>query len=326
MPRVTSVPGLAPSARNADGLLCGIDGGGSYTRVSLADAAGRVRATGAAASSNRQQVGPQAALAALDLALSHALREAGVTTDAVSAVAAGLAGIDRPEDREAISTWLATRFPGRPKALVTDVELVLEAGTPEGKGVAVVAGTGSIAFARDVDGRTARAGGWGPLLGDEGSGYAVGRAALRAVCRAADGREESTRLTEAVLAAWQLTTAPDLVARVYQGPVSPAEVATLAPVVARIAAEGDAAARRIIARATAQLADAVIVVCRSLGWSGAVPCAVGGGVLAHGVIEPSALVRAASAAGVVLEPLVVVRDSVAGAVLLARRLLADPDG
>ncbi len=85
--------------------------------------------------------------------------------------------------------------------VIEDAALLLAAGTPDGWGVAVVAGTGSMAFARAADGRTARAGGWGPLLGDEGSGYAIALAGLRAAARAADGRAPATPLTDRLLAA-----------------------------------------------------------------------------------------------------------------------------
>src|SRR5207302_776208 len=98
-----------------------------------------------------------------------------------------------------------------------DAALLLAAGTPEGWGVAVVAGTGSMAFARAADGRTARAGGWGPLLGDEGSGYAIALAGLRAAARSADGRAQVTPLTDRLLAAYGLTRPQELIGAVYRG-------------------------------------------------------------------------------------------------------------
>ena len=101
--------------------------------------------------------------------------------------------------------------------MIEDAALLLAAGTPDGWGVAVVAGTGSMAFARGTDGRTARAGGWGPLLGDEGSGYALALSGLRAAARAADGRAQATLLTDRLLAACGLSRPEDLVGIVYQG-------------------------------------------------------------------------------------------------------------
>ena len=131
--------------------------------------------------------------------------------------------------------------------VIEDAALLLAAGTPDGWGVAVVAGTGSMAFARGADGRTARAGGWGPLLGDEGSGYAIALAGLRAAARAADGRAAATPLTDRLLAAFGLTRPEELIGVVYRGG-DRAALAALAPVVLEAADAGDAVAAEIASR------------------------------------------------------------------------------
>src|SRR5581483_5378036 len=128
---------------------------------------------------------------------------------------------------------------------------------PEGWGVALVAGTGSMAFARAPDGRTARAGGWGYLLGDEGSGYALALAALRAVVRDADGRGPATRLTSRLLAHFGAVLAQDLVRLVYGGGVDRAALAAVAPYVLEAAAAGDEVAAEIMAGQAEELADLV---------------------------------------------------------------------
>src|SRR5262249_22672332 len=143
----------------------------------------------------------------------------------VASACLGLAGAGRPEDRRCVLDWAQRRGLAHRALVTTDAVLLLAAGTPEGCGLAVVAGTGSIAWGRDAAraaaraaaGREARAGGWGPLLGDEGSGYALALAALRAVTLACDGRGPATALTAQLLAAMQLSSPAALVAALHGG-------------------------------------------------------------------------------------------------------------
>src|SRR5947209_19543433 len=114
----------------------------------------------------------------------------------VAAACLGLAGIDRQEGLDVIHGWAARTALGGSVSVANDAALLLAAGTPEGWGLAVVAGTGSIAWGRDRAGREDRAGGWGYLLGDEGSGYAVAVAALRAVALAAGRTGPPTELAD----------------------------------------------------------------------------------------------------------------------------------
>ena len=164
-----------PSMRE---LLLGLDGGGSKTLALLADAEGRVIGRGIAGASNYQNIGETAAWAALDTAIAAAFADAGLEPSAVAAVGLGLAGVDRPEDRALFEGWAARRFGGAPVVIANDAELVLAAGTPDGWGIALISGTGSIVFGRSPQGEMARAGGWGHIMGDEGSGYAIGVEAL----------------------------------------------------------------------------------------------------------------------------------------------------
>jgi N-acetylglucosamine kinase-like BadF-type ATPase len=142
---------------------------------------------------------------------------------------------------------------------------VLAAGTPHGWGVAVIAGTGSLAFGRDLAGRTARAGGWGFLFGDEGSAYAIAVDGLRAAAQAADGRGPATQLLPAFERRWNLPDAPALIPAVYAIAGDRAAVAALAAVVAAAAAAGDGVAQRILDEAAGRLADMVAAV--AAGWN-----------------------------------------------------------
>jgi N-acetylmuramic acid 6-phosphate etherase len=187
-------------------LFLGIDGGGTHTVALLAvrkpgagPAGWALLGRGTTGPSNRQAVGTEQALEALDEAVSAAFLAAGVPRGPVAGACLGLAGADRPDDQAVLHEWAdRVRLAGRVE-VTSDAAILLAAGTPDGSGLVLIAGTGSIAFGRTADGRRARAGGWGYLLGDEGSAYALVMSGLQAVARAADGRGPATALTERFL-------------------------------------------------------------------------------------------------------------------------------
>jgi len=323
--------GVADAVQPAP-VLIGVDGGGSKTLALVATLEGRVVGRGIAGPSNYHAVGLEAATAALETAIRSALEDAGEEhADAYTgALCLGLAGMGRPEDRAAFDVWVKEHFPATPVMMATDAQLVLAAGTPEGWGIALISGTGSLAYGETPDGYSARAGGWGYLLGDEGSGYAIGLAALRAVVRAADGRGPQTALTSSVLAHWGLSQPQNLVQYVYasQRSIGRAEIAALAPLVeasTETAAE-DACARAIIRQAGQELALALKAVAQQLGFAEpadaiAIPCALAGSVLVHGRRVNAALLESAAEMGLVLDPVTLVAEPALGALKLARNAL-----
>ena len=149
--------------------LLGVDGGGTATEAWLAEPGCRVLGRGTAGPSNAKAVGLDAARRALDAAICAAFDNAGLAPVPVTMACLGLAGFDRPDDRKILAGWVNEACWADRLVLVNDGDLVVAAGTPEGWGVGVIGGTGSIAVGRASDGRTARAGGWGHLIGDEGS-------------------------------------------------------------------------------------------------------------------------------------------------------------
>ena len=169
--------------------LLGVDGGGTATEAWLALPGGHVLGRGTSGPSNAKAVGADAARRAIDAAITAAFHAAGMSRAQVDVVCFGLAGFDRPDDRALLAGWSDEAGWGNRLVMVNDGDLVVAAGTPAGWGVGVIAGTGSIAVGRASDGRTARAGGWGHLIGDEGSAYGVVLDALRLVARRWDGRE-----------------------------------------------------------------------------------------------------------------------------------------
>ena len=159
-------------------------------------------------------------------------------------------------------------------------------------------------------------------MGDEGSGYAIGLAALRAVTRAADGRAAPTSLAGRILSAWDLPDAPALIPLVYHGGLAREQIGSLAGLVADEARAGDEAALGIIRGAAQDLAAALLSVARQLGFTGPTPCALGGGVLVHykGLVDQ--VVENCRAAGVAPDPVSIVTDPVQGALRLAAARLA----
>jgi N-acetylmuramic acid 6-phosphate etherase len=303
-------------------LLLGLDGGGSKTLALLADAKGSVIGRGSAGASNYQNIGEMAAWAALDTAIAAAFADAGLEQSTVDAVGLGLAGVDRPEDRALFEGWAAGRFGGAPVVIANDAELVLAAGTPDDWGVALISGTGSIVFGRSPNGEMARAGGWGHIMSDEGSGYAIGVEALRAVMAAFDGRGPATSLTGAVLAHWSLKTPPDLVGRVYRESDGTADIATLAALVDAAAEDGDVVALHILRAAGRELAITVEAVVRRLALPMPAPCALAGGAIVKGQQMRAAFLAALEMFGLRLDPITPVTEPAQGAIRLAAGLLA----
>jgi N-acetylmuramic acid 6-phosphate etherase len=207
--------------------------------------------------------------------------------------------------------------------VIEDAALLLAAGTPEGWGVAVVAGTGSMAFARAACGKTARAGGWGPLLGDEGSGYAIALAGLRAAARSADGRAPATLLTDRLLAVYGLTQPQELVSVVYRGG-DRAALAALAPVVMQAAEDGDAVAEAIIREAAAELATAVAAAAGQLDLGSAFPVALAGGLLVSSAGYRDRFLAALADRGLTADSVALVTEPAEGAVRLALDRVSSP--
>ena len=264
-------------AEPASPLYLGLDGGGSKTLAVIVDAAGGECGRGVAGSSNHEVVGLEQAVTAILHAAERAALAAQTALPVTSAWL-GLAGMDHLGDCERLAPRVSSL--ARAVRITNDAELALSA-LPRQVGVALISGTGSIALGRNAQGQTARVGGWGHIFGDEGSGYAIGRAGLQAAARAADGRGPATALLDRILAAWELSAPEALLARVYQ-PFDKTAIAALAPLVLTLAAEGDEAARHIEAGAARELALAVTTLARALDFPpGPLPLACAGGALVH---------------------------------------------
>jgi N-acetylglucosamine kinase-like BadF-type ATPase len=309
----------APDVRRT---LIAVDGGATKTEAIVAALDGTVLGRGFAGPSNHEQIGVEAACAAVRSAIRAAFDAAGLPETPPAAACLGLAGLDRVEDAGRFRLWAAEAFHGAPVALSNDAELALAAGTPDGWGVGVICGTGAICIGRNRAGETARADGWGWMLGDDGSGFAIGREAMRAVLRAYDGRGPATLLSDAVLAHWSLAGPEDLLPRVYIEEASPAEVASLAAVVDGAARAGDAVARAILQQAAEGLVATIAAVAHRLGFAGAFPCGLAGSVVVKSAFMAGFVQEAARRRGLALDPVELVAEPAVGALRLARRMVA----
>ncbi|HEV2221968.1 MAG TPA: BadF/BadG/BcrA/BcrD ATPase family protein [Candidatus Acidoferrales bacterium] len=259
-------------------VFLGFDAGGTKTTCVVLDAAGHFLAETAGGPANPLRVGFAKASFALEDTALRALREARQETESVRAICAGVAGAGRPRIARRLVSYLSHAFPQAAVRVTTDIEIALEAAVGQddldsGKpnaGIVIVAGTGSAACGRNSAGKTARAGGWGPWIGDQGSAYDIGRRAVEAALRARDHLSPSTALGERILRAdegdAETPNTQDwdaILERIAKHP--DAVFPKLFPVVAEAAAAGDAVAQQILAGAANSLASLANAVIDSLG-------------------------------------------------------------
>jgi len=260
-------------------IVVGIDAGASKTRAFAVDRDGTVVGRGAGGGGNLlTSPDPQGAIAA---ALAEAL--GGRAADAI---VLSCAGGDRDAERTRGREILTTLAPPGAKLLVThDAIAALYAGNPTGCGVVLIAGTGSIAYGRNEEGEEDRAGGWGYLIGDEGSAVWCGLEALRAIAHAVDGRGAPTRMTALLFQQLGVGQFSDVLPLIYGRPHPAPAIGAATRALASAAADGDAIANAILQRGANALARAATVVALTLG------LAAGPVYLAGGAFENLSLLQ-----------------------------------
>jgi N-acetylglucosamine kinase-like BadF-type ATPase len=256
--------------------VLGIDGGGSKTVCILMNDISQVLGRGEAGASNYQSIGIKATLKSIQSAIYAAIKALKLTDNIkVEAICLGLAGVGRPEDIEVVKgivqelhyssllpiTW---ELPASHIVICNDALIALVGGVGHPVGIVVAAGTGSIVFGRNHHGQTKRVGGWGYILGDEGSAYKIAVAGLQAALKAYDGREISTSLVEEFKHYLGLATIEDLIEVVYRQGWGVKEIAALAPIVDNAAASSDEVASRIIDEAVQELTKATSTVIEAI--------------------------------------------------------------
>jgi N-acetylglucosamine kinase-like BadF-type ATPase len=256
--------------------VLGIDAGGTKTVCQLADDQGEVVTEARRGGANLQAVGELEVEKVLNDVMEEAIGDLDIRP---AAICLGIAGVDRPDDARVVRA-IMKRIGYKARVLVVNDALVaLEAGAPDQPGVVVIAGTGSIAYGRNERNQAARAGGWGYMLGDEGSGYWIGRAALRAVLRESDRRGPRTRLTGLLLNYYGVARAQDLIHQVYHGTLRPSAIAALAQCVQGAFTDGDAVAIGILRGSADQLESSALSVAKRLEIVGSeFPFVLSGGI------------------------------------------------
>ena len=256
-------------------LYLGIDAGGSKTTCVVGDEKA-ILAGATSGGSNVVRCGEAAARAQLHDAIRKACSAGKVEISAVRRICIGIAGAARPAIHTVVRSAIAEVYSGE-VVVVGDMVIAMEAAFGGEPGIIVIAGTGSIAYGRNFSGKTARAGGWGFAISDEGSGHWIGRAAISAVMWARDESDAPPgTLAQAILRAWKLKTVDDLIPAAN----SPgADFSLLCPSVMSVAGGNDPLARGVLTQAGIELARFGAIVMRRLGMEHApVPVAMSGGV------------------------------------------------
>src|SRR5262245_15004544 len=241
--------------------VLGIDVGGTKKVCLLTNEDGTILAKAREAVANRQGCGQPAFEKVLHSVMESALAGHRV---APSAICLGIAGVDRAEDQDVVLGIMDRIGYKATILIVNDALIALQAGIGDAPGIVIVSGTGSIAYGRNDRGEAARAGGWGYVLGDEGSGYWIGRQALRAVVRHADGRGRKTSLTPLLLGHFALSDAAELIHKVYHEDLAPNTIGALARYVQQAREDGDVAAGVILDQAAEELTGTAAAVMKRL--------------------------------------------------------------
>jgi N-acetylglucosamine kinase-like BadF-type ATPase len=296
--------------------VLGLDAGGTKTVALVADETGAQVGEARGGGANVQTHGELRVEKVL-----HDVMDRAAGGREIAAVCLGMAGVDRAEDASVIRSILR-RLGHRDRVrVVNDAVIALVAGAPERVGLALLAGTGSIAYGADREGRTARAGGLGFILADEGSAHWLGREALRAAVRAADGRGPKTALLALALEAFRAEGVSEIAAAVYAGGAQPSDLGRLAWTVEAAAGQGDPVASGILEAGARELALSARAVHRQLVFApGGIPVILAGGAFKACPRLVDLVSRQLGFPGA--EPRLLAGEPAAGAVTLARDLLA----
>ena len=293
-------------------FAAGVDGGGTRTTVECRPREGAALCREVFGPFNLNSVGEERFTALLEEIAAFLGK-----TGECAALCIGAAGVSNPRVRELTARVMDGLCPWR---LAGDHEIALHGAHSGGPGLALIAGTGSICCGKNERGEAVRAGGWGHLIDDGGSGYALGRDLLSAVVRQWDGRGEETVLTRLLLARLEIETPQELVAYVYGGDKS--RVASLAPLAGQAAAQGARTALDIYARNGAELGEMVLAAAKRLGMETGEVALLGGLLTGDGRLREALTAWLAERAPGLrcIEPR---QDAAAGAAMLALELAAE---
>jgi len=260
--------------------ILAIDGGGTKTVACAGDLAGKVLGRVVVGPANYHITGLADFQALIGKIIAELGAICGLEDHDLALISLGLAGVDRPRDRELILTALKGLGLDCLYVVNNDAAIALVAGLGKAEGIALIAGTGSIAYGLTRDGNVIRAGGWGHIISDEGSGYDIGRQALVRGLKAWEGRDKSSVLLGMIMEYWKIIDLDGLIGLVYQSGKDKSAIAALTEVVAEAADRGDVVAQEILDDGAEALANLVrSVISRGFPGGQVVPLCCSGGVI-----------------------------------------------
>ena len=272
-------------------LVLGIDGGGTKSIGLISDDLGNMLARRMGEAANANVVGVDTAAKNLFQLVNMCCEDIRCRPDELRSIVFGLAGAGREENRRRVQEAVETLFENeglkvRPISIETDARVALEGAFGSGPGVAIIAGTGSIVIGKTQRGDVLTVGGWGRLLGDEGSGYYIGREALKAVMLHYEYRGDSGKLREILANKYNWSSREQIIGAVYQENF---DVASLAPVVLEAAADHDAVSQNILQSAATHLVEQARVIVMQLGILRKVFVAMCGSLIDHDTVYANVL-------------------------------------
>ena len=312
-------------------VLC-IDGGGTKTVCVLATLDGKVIGRGSGGTTNPNLVSALEINETLQKAIQEAIQN--LPELQIEAVCGGIAGVGASEEKQVevsnvigqiLSTppfchALSKRFnPSVNIEVVSDVVITLVAGVGKPHGIVAISGTGSVVYGETVKGQRIKVGGWGYLL-DEGSGYAIGRKAIKEILRAYDANGKTTLLAQKVLNVWNLSSMQDVVDYIYQKTTKPTDIANLAKIVNSAASAGDESAKDILRKTAKDLYFNIAAAIKQIdfGKEGAT-LVLSGGVLTNIKIVSEIIIKKVRAELPAITAIQLCREPVKGAIILALR-------
>ncbi|MFZ0321269.1 MAG: BadF/BadG/BcrA/BcrD ATPase family protein [Candidatus Sulfotelmatobacter sp.] len=298
----------------------GIDGGGTKTTCVVGDEM-TTFATAVAGPSNMTRVGESRARQSLHESIRDACGKAKIDPREVRRACVGVAGVGQEKIASVVRKIISEVIPGEIE-VVGDMQIALQAALGKGPGVIVIAGTGSIAYGRDAEGRTARAGGWGFAISDEGSAHWIGRTAVAALLRAADESSDDENrspppLFREMKSVWPVESVEDLARTANAAP----NFASLLPAVLAALDAGDELARQVLQQAGRELAQLAGIVVRQLFAhdTAVIPLAMVGGVFRYAAITREVFCDTIGNLNARVEVSPDVVDPVVGALEMARK-------
>ena len=317
LPDALTRPWARPDAR----YVMGVDGGATKTLAAVLDLRSEALHLAHGGPSNEDAVGSKAAVQALLRAADEAIAGAGISRADLGAAVLAVAGTDTAAVVAHVRAALTEDW-----IVVNDVVGAWATATGAGPGIAAIAGTGSNVFGVGPDGHPWRAGGWGHLLGDEGSAYWIGVQSIKAALRDREGSGPATALSDAVPAFFKAASIDAVANLVYSKPLTKGEVAAFATEAGNVANAGDAIARDIYERGARELGEQIGAVVHMTGLDGgspgaarAFPVGLTGGAYKAGAVFVEPLTRVVHEHAPAAEVHIVEMAPVGGSLLLAAR-------